>query len=235
MTFATAKLFELDDAQAAAKSGGKTAVVQFNPDSLKVSYANQVVDPPGKTKSQGQGTSGRQYVGAGTTKLSLQLWFDVHSPMPGEEAQVDDVRRLTSRVTALMHPEASGDPKVFVPPVVRFEWGSFKFDGLVDSLEETLEYFSEQGVPLRASMSLAMSQQKILVAQFGAGGGGGAGLGSPGASPLAQAAQGSTLQGLAEAAGKGADWQSIAAANGIENPRSLPVGQLVDLARQAMG
>jgi len=230
MSFVTAKLYELDDAQKAAKPGGKTALVQFNPETLKVSYANQIVDPPGKARSQSEGNSGRQYVGAGTTKLSLQLWFDINSPMPGEEAAVDDVRRLTGRVTALMNPKASGaDSKVFVPPVVRFEWGSFKFDGLVDSLEESLEFFSDQGIPLRASMSLAMSQQKILVADLGAGGAGRR-RPSPGAAPLAEASQGSTVQGMAEAAGKGGDWQGIAAANGVENPRRLPPGQLLDLS-----
>ncbi len=54
----------------------------------------------------------------------------------------------------------------------------------------------------------------------------------PGASPLAQAAAGSTLQGMADAAGKG-DWQSIAAANGIENPRLLAPGTLLDLNASA--
>ena len=34
---------------------------------------------------------------------------------------------------------------------------------------------------------------------------------------------------MAEAAGRGADWQSIAAANGIENPRRLAAGRLLDL------
>ena len=37
------------------------------------------------------------------------------------------------------------------------------------------------------------------------------------------------MQGLADAAGKGGDWQSLAAANGIENPRLLAPGALVDL------
>jgi nucleoid-associated protein YgaU len=37
------------------------------------------------------------------------------------------------------------------------------------------------------------------------------------------------LQGLADAAGKGASWQSIATANGIENPRLLVPGQWIDL------
>jgi hypothetical protein len=46
---------------------------------------------------------------------------------------------------------------------------------------------------------------------------------------LATAAAGSTVQSLAAAAGKAGDWQAIAEANNIENPRLLAPGQLVDL------
>jgi nucleoid-associated protein YgaU len=37
------------------------------------------------------------------------------------------------------------------------------------------------------------------------------------------------VQGLAANSGKGDDWQSIAAANNIENPRRLQPGQLIDM------
>lgn len=228
-----AKLFELDDAQKNAKDGGKSALVQFNPETLKVSYANQIVDPPAGSGSQKDGTASRQFVGAGNTKLSLQLWFDINAPMPGDQPSVDDVRRLTQQVTALMNPTVSTKDKTkFMPPIVRFEWGSFKFDGIIDSLDESLEFFSESGVPLRASMSLAMSQQKILFVAF-EGAGTGRQRGATGTAPLATATSGSTVQGMADAAGKGGSWQGIASAAGIENPRMLRPGQLIDLQAAA--
>jgi hypothetical protein len=127
-----------------------------------------------------------------------------------------------------------GKKDKFVPPAVRFVWGSFQFDGLMDSLEETLEFFSQQGKPLRASCAVTLSQQKIQFAFRDTGGpdaggpGGGGGASTPGTKPLAQAPAGSTVQGLADSAGKG-DWQGIAAANGIENPRLLAAGALLDL------
>jgi hypothetical protein len=37
------------------------------------------------------------------------------------------------------------------------------------------------------------------------------------------------LQGLAASQGLGDSWQSIAAANGIENPRLLQPGQLINM------
>jgi hypothetical protein len=213
--------------------------VQFNPESLKVSFANQLVQPSGAGDQRG--SPARQFVGAGTTKLALTLWFDVGSPQPPGSSRVDDVRKLTKKVAYFITPKpVPGQRDKFVPPAVRFVWGSFQFDGLMDSLEETLEYFSPQGKPLRASLALSLSQQKIQFAfrdtgagpAGAAGGGAGAPGSTPGTQPLAQAPAGSTVQGLADDAGKG-DWQSIAAANGIENPRLLAPGALLDLNVQA--
>jgi hypothetical protein len=209
--------------------------VQFNPDSLKVSFANQLVQPSGAGDQRG--SPARQFVGAGTTKLALTLWFDVGSPQPPRAARVDDVRKLTQKVAYFITPKpVPGQQDKFVPPAVRFVWGSFQFDGLMDALEETLEYFSPQGKPLRASCGVSLSQQKIQFAfrdtGSGSSGAGAGGAATPGTKPLAQAPAGSTVQGLADSAGKG-DWQSIAAANGIENPRLMAAGTLLDLNASA--
>lgn len=250
---AKAQLIELD-AQFHPKSGGKVVVVQFNPETLKVGYANQIAQPNNAAASAGgaggaSGTGGtgggsaasgdqshqasRQFVGAGTTKLALQLWFDVNAPLPGGKTGVIDVRELTKDVAYFITPQKSSeDANQFTPPAVRFVWGSFSFDGLVDSLDESLEYFSDDGLPLRAAMSLNLSQQKIVPfagrnGQNAAGQGPGQGAG-PGTRPLLQAAAGVSLQGLADIQGR-ADWQSIASANGIENPRLLQPGLLIDI------
>ncbi|MGC2779210.1 MAG: hypothetical protein WA418_26600 [Bradyrhizobium sp.] len=216
-----AKLIELQQDFKAVKSGGQTVEVQFNPESLKVTFANQLVQPQGG--DQASGSSGRQFVGAGTTKLALLLWFDVTAMT---QDAVDDVRRLTQKVIFFMTPQKSdADPKKLAPPAVRFSWGPFLFDGMVDGLEETLEFFSPDGKPLRANISLTLSQQKILEATFK---GDGKVPANPGHTPLKSAKSGDSLQGMAAKNGKD-DWQSIAAANGIEDPLRLPAGQLVDL------
>jgi len=207
--------------------------VQFNPETLKVTFANQLRTSDGAGDQSG--TAARQFVGAGTTKLTLQLLFDVTQPQP-DGGTVDDVRRLTQKVAFFITPKAQGSD--LVPPQLRFVWGSFQFDGLMDSLEETLEFWSPEGRPLRATLSLAMSQQRITAFAFGqaagasgtAGGPSGAAGGLPGTRPLAEAGFGGSVQALADAAGQGADWARIAAANGIENPRLLAPGQLIDLS-----
>lgn len=233
-----ARLIELDEnLQELPEGQGQQVSVQFNPDSLKLAFANQIQNNNPSSSGgaagagdQGSGTSGRQFVGAGTTKLNVQLWFDVGAGGDGEA--VDDVRRLTQKVIYFITPKPlESDRTKFVPPGVRFAWGSFVFDGLVDSIEESIEFFSPEGKPLRASIALGLSQQTILVASFGDSARPPGAPRGPGVSPLTAAAAGSTLQGLA--AGAGADWQAVAAANGIENPRALVPGQLIDLAAKA--
>jgi hypothetical protein len=245
-----AKLIELEQDLSDTKPGGKSITVQFNPETLKLSYANST--PPssgtgssgaggGGTGSQSGGTPSRQFLGAGTTKLSLQLWFDVTAPSFTDVAPdspqtqggtpVDDVRKLTQEVIFFMKPQESVKSKDggnLVPPGVRFQWGSFKFDGLVDSLDESLEFFSNGGNPLRASITLNLSQQKILQQTFADAN---AARGRPGvgAQPITAAPAGASVQGLAASLGRADDWQGIAAANGIENPRLLQPGQLVNL------
>jgi hypothetical protein len=39
---------------------------------------------------------------------------------------------------------------------VRFAWGTFRFDGRVEALEETLDRFSPEGRPSRAHVALAL-------------------------------------------------------------------------------
>ena len=222
-TPAKAELRELD-ASGNEANRSKWVTVQFNPESLKVAFANQVTPQSGNGTAAQDGTNSRQFTGSGTTKLTLSIWFDVtagHKP-PGT-GEIDDVRRLTQGVAYFITPNpAQGAPPR--PPLVRFLWGSFRFDGMMDSLEENLEFFSPEGKPLRASMNLSLSQQSIELFHFNETSGKG-----PGARPMTQAPAGTNLPDLAGAAGQANNWQKIAAANGIENPRFLDTGRLIDL------
>lgn len=232
---AKAQLVELDS-NFKDKKGGKIVTVQFNPETLKVSFANQIVQSDGAGGGTGDqsGPAARQFVGAGTTKLSLQLWFDVGAQTPDASTRVIDVRELTKKVAYFITPRKEG--KHFIPPAVRFHWGSFHFDGIMDSLDESLEFFSAEGVPLRASVSVSMSQQKITKFEGKAGelartppGVSGPAGSVPGTAPLVRAPAGQSLQSIAASNGHGQDWQPVAEANGIENPRLLTPGKLINL------
>ena len=217
------------------KDGGaaKKVTVQFNPQSLKVALTNQ------NAGGSQPGASASQFVGQGTTKLTIELWFDVQLPVPeGTEDPGGDVRNLTKDVAYFMTPQqvTRADQSGLLPPGVQFLWGTFLFKGTVDSINETLEHFSEDGRPLRAMMALTISKQDLIF-EFGtaspgagvpAGAGGAGGGGAPaGTTPLAPARQGESLQQMAGRSG--GDWKQIAAANGIENPRLVPPGTLLNL------
>jgi hypothetical protein len=233
---AKAELRELDADFKNEINRDKRTVVQFNPDTLKVNFANQIATPSGSGDQSGP--QARQFVGAGTTKLTVTLYFDVTNEIPQELPQADDVRQLTERVAYFITPKGDppNAPTKYIPPAVRFAWGSFQFDGIMDSMEETLELFSFEGRPLRASVAIALSQQKITAFTFNNVNApppvtrrGGA---APGTSQLTEAPAGASVQSLTAnqpGLGASADWQSIATANGIENPRLLKAGQLIDL------
>jgi hypothetical protein len=232
---AKAELQELDTAFQSQINPDKATKVQFNPDSLKVAFANQIQQPQGGG-DQG-GAQAQQFVGAGSTKLTAQLWFDVTAEL-GDLPDEIDVRKLTERVAYFITPKGDppNQPTKFIPPAVRFLWGTFQFDGIMESLEETLEHFSAEGRPLRASVAITITQQKITTFAFNT-----ANVAQPpgfkrpaGTTPQSQATENSNLQSMAAAqpggggSAGGSDWQSIAAANGIENPRLLEPGQFID-------
>ncbi len=284
-----ARLIELKDDLSDVMPGGKSLTVQFNPESLKLSYANQVREQPNASGSgggrhgggnQSQGSAARQFVGTGTTKLAVQLWFDVAAATSAPFI-VDDVRRITAQVLYFIKPKpapaGARDTSQRTPPGLRFAWGNFLFDGIVEGMEENVEFFSPRGEALRASMAMTLVQQDILVPVF-------SGEGTvPGSRPLWPAGGGQSLQALQDAArasgaapssggvgggrsslggglggslgagfGAGASlgggpgaglglssgaafqasggWQAVALANGIENPRAVPPGQLIDLS-----
>ncbi len=212
---AKAKLQQLDAKFANPIEEETWITVQFNPETLKVSYANQIAQPEGGGDKRG--AQAQLFVGAGTTKLTCQLWFDVSVPQSADEKQqsaVDDVRKLTNRVSFFITPKEQN--KKFVPPAVRFLWGSFQFDGVMEALEESLEFFSPEGKPLRASVSITLTQQKIMVFPPVAP----HGTRSPGSTPTTPVPSGKSVQQVA-----GPNWQAAAARNGIENPRRPPPGQ----------
>jgi hypothetical protein len=259
-----ARLVELKDDLSDVMPGGKSLTVQFNPESLKLAYANQVKEQPNASSgagqgggNQSQGSAARQFVGTGSTKLSVQLWFDV-SAATAAPFIVDDVRRITAQVLYFIKPKpapaGARDTAQRTPPGLRFSWGRFLFDGIVESMEENIEFFSAKGEALRASITMSLVQQEILVPAFS-----GDGV-VPGARPLWPAGGGQSLQALQDAAraagaappgGRGpaggsaapagpgtggsaafqaGGWQAVALANGIENPRAMPPGQLIDLS-----
>lgn len=221
---------DLNNPQAGPINPDRTVKVQFNPETLTVNFSNQV------TGGNQSGGSAIQFVGQGTTKLSLDLWFDITVYRDNSDAAAvgDDVRKLTERVNYFMKPNSEGSEKdvKWKVPAVRFLWGTFIFDGVMNSINEKLEYFSEDGKPLRAMLSIGLLSQMIQY-QVGDANSGGVGItgGLPGVKQMRPVKSGDSIQKISAEAGLGDDWRKIAEANGIENPRIVPAGTLLDLRR----
>lgn len=195
--------------------------MQFNPETLKVSYSNQ------SSGGDQRGGSTIQYVGRGTTKLNFELWFDVTAPQPAASKETD-VRKLAEQVVKFIRPRPNGQKGKFIPPGVRFLCGRFLFDGIINSINENLEFFSEDGKALRASLQISLTQQAI---GFQFGNQQLPGLGSnatPGTRPLEPARAGDSVQSVAGRKGQQDNWQQIAKANDIDNPRRIMAGTPID-------
>ena len=194
--------------------------VQFNPQSLKLNLSNQ------NTGGDQPGGSTKQFVGSGSSKLSMELLFD-------SSATGADVRAETQKVAYfVMAQEQDNKDDKRKPPNVRFQWGSFIFEGVIDSMDETLDYFSEEGVPLRATVSLSLSRDDIVVLRGNARGGG-AGNNTGATSPLDAARPGDSIASMAARIGASADWKAIASANDIDDPLRLEAGARINLNAKA--
>lgn len=206
-------------------ASGKEAVeVDFNPATLKLSYQNKTEG--GKTAKPSES----QFVGSLDASLQVELVFDTTQPGGGENAGID-VRKKTKKIFNLLLPKDPKKPKS-APPVVRFEWGSFLFEGMMKSMNETLEYFSVEGIPLRSTVAVTITTTTDLMlfndqikkkppSDFART--------PPGTQPQTPVPPGDSLQKAAGRNGDSSDWRSIAQANNIDNPLRLPAGQPLNL------
>src|SRR5260370_29851538 len=104
-------------------------------------------------------------------------------------------------------------------------------------MNETIDLFSEQGKPLRATVNLSMSGVALerdkknnsgggTGSMVGASLGGGAAIGT---TPLTLSQAGDTLQNLVGRLARGGSWKAIANVNNIDNPRLIQPGTVLNL------
>jgi len=136
---------------------GESFAVQFNPETLEIQTRNTLQEERGEKQT----LTPVQVVGGAERSLSVQLIFD-------ETLEGNDVRNRTAPIAAFMqagdailsgYGEDSSALAVKIPSIVLFEWGMIRFRGVIADFSETLEYFSPEGVPLRASVKLSMTEK----------------------------------------------------------------------------
>ncbi|MDH5666852.1 MAG: hypothetical protein OEY86_02425 [Nitrospira sp.] len=171
--------------------------VHFNPTSLQLSISNTLGDGGGAGDT-------KQYVTGSSATLTMELTFDTTDVGT-------DVRMMTQRIANFMEPDEQR-----IPAIVKFEWGSFAFQGMMKSYQETIDFFAPSGVPLRAKVNLSMDKQESVFAEEGAGSGPSDGVGDEAVLPLSASAG---VTGISAMAGVGDVGRGVGAANGLETLR----------------
>lgn len=135
--------------------------VQFNPVTLKINLSNTL-----KASEQSGSSSAAQFVEKSSSSLSLELIFDTtRKEEDANYEQGSDVRNLTGEIaTQFIQPEKSGSD-MKAPKRCLFQWGAFEFIGMIESYDETLDYFSPGGTPLRAKLALKLKEDRFQFRQ----------------------------------------------------------------------
>lgn len=169
-----------------AAGGDDWLRVHFNPESLKTSLSTSL-----KSSDRGSGRTTGQWIEKSESTLTLELVFDTSTRPPDvyrsgsgdqrtERLKHADVREITGRIATLFMTPADGSggggggrsgnsgsgQRVPAPSRCHFRWGTFGFTGMVASMNETLDYFSPDGVPLRSTVSLTLKQDRFQFQRF---------------------------------------------------------------------
>jgi hypothetical protein len=214
-----------------------TIFVQFNPTSLKISRTNN--PDSGATVNDPK----RQHTAPQPATLTFDLEFDTGEGDEKTGLQQKDVRELTANVREFVEP--SGKDKTGPPPRILFQWGPLSFPGIVTNLTEDLDYFAPDGTPLRAKLSITISEQNLKYEANATGPGavqftnaakpgepppgatpGTKGTGNPTSAVAANAGE-SVPQLLARTGADPSAWR--AAMNGLNSPIGLSAGAQVQL------
>jgi hypothetical protein len=196
----------LQKATLSALPSGPAMPVQFNPVSIVYTVEN-------KSQQQSRDPQRRQHISHCNAKLTMDLQFDT------TDTGVD-VRTFTTPVAAFMESSAAANKQgsgtstsktnAPAPPVLSFDWGAYHFQGFMESFKETIDFFSPDGIPLRALVSIGLARQDEVFSS------------TPSQAPSSSVVPTPGNGSVAAAAAQGGDpnaTRALASANGVENPR----------------
>jgi hypothetical protein len=222
------------------ESTGERLGCLLNPESLQVSRNAGVRrrrTATGLLAGAGISDDPLLYAGGGETHFVLDLLFDIG--IAGSTIQTTDVRDLTRPLWDLAESTAASTGAT--PPVVRFLWGkSWNIPGVVTAVAERLEQFTANGEPTRSWLRMRFARvNESAAAEASTPQAGGTSL-TPGAGPEAETVH-QVVGGGSDAPGSGerlediaflyygdpSAWRTIAEANDIVDPSSVPPGTVL--------
>jgi hypothetical protein len=203
--------------------------VQFNPTEFTLDKGAQIAE----IGIPGLDSPLLQFVRGQTEKLTVDLFFDTTEDGTGPGAT--SVTTKTDAFYSLVKIEPGGH----APPICTFLWNSSfpgadlspnagnqrrnEFQCIVESVKQKFTLFSPDGIPLRATLTLALREYKTLTEQLDQ-----LNLSSPDRTHSHITRAGDTFAGLAARYyRKPGEWRAIAEANDIEDPRRLDAGRFL--------
>ncbi len=196
--------------------------VQFNPATLQLKLGSSLEG--GAT----QGAQARQHLGRAASTLSFELHFDTADE--GSDGAPRSVREKTAQIEQFVLPQGREEGQE-APPRVKFHWGDLIITGVVESLTLDMDFFSPEGIPLRAKMGVTIKEQdpRFELPEAGTPGplparaGGAPGTAGSGGARSAAALAGESAAGFAARMGlDAAAWRGLS--GGLEGTLSLEAG-----------
>lgn len=140
MTIAQAELLIGD-----VKKPEATIKAQFNPASLRVTSTNQFNE-----SHPNQVSKPTAY------KLDVELLFDTTETGADVAQTTDGLRQAAAASGKGATPKKGEKATPSSLKMVTFVWGTMAFSGYIESLNETLDYWSSDGVPLRSTFQISL-------------------------------------------------------------------------------
>jgi hypothetical protein len=197
------------------KDGSGEVRCAFNPTEYTVATGAEWRRTP---TTGARSASPAAFVGTQPRTLRLRLLFDAWA------TDTEDVSGDIDRLLAWTNPTASsisqGQPQ---PPIVVFHWGrSAFFDAYISSVDAQYTLFSSDGVPLRATVTVALIEVPAEPARQNPTSGGFHGR------RTAVLGAGESLHAIAHREyGDAALWRGLAIANGIDDPLGVAIGTTI--------
>jgi hypothetical protein len=214
---------ELEKAYLTFEGEPKTKSIKclFNPETITLSASNKW----DSEANPGQGPPTAFFAGQEAGSLSFSLFFDTTD-------DGDPVTKYTSKLLKKMEidPDLPGYNKEQNngrPPYVEFHWGKLKsFKAVITKADITFDFFSSEGVPLRARVGLTLQQfqpDDAFLRQNPTSG-------TPRPHRMHRIQRGETLDRIsARYYGDATRWRMLATANNIEDPLAIRPGSLLTI------
>lgn len=207
--------------------------IQYNPTELSFEKQTQLAE----ITIPGLDAPIQQFVRGNAEKLTLEIFCDTTDDGTGVGA------RSVTEETDKYYQLAKIVPTRHAPPTVTFywndrfpgadldeKWGNQRrnsFTGVAESVRQRFTMFSVEGVPLRATVTLVLREFRPIEEQLHQ-----LNLSSPDRTHSHVLRAGETLPAIAARYyDRPGEWRRLADANGIEDPRRLQPGRVLEVPR----